>query len=178
MVENAIQHGRYLDLILEDLRPSTEVLVGGDDHRKLLISLADETKQEVALIPIDFQIPQLVQDQDVVFDSLLLQVQGLAGRRGHGHLVHEISDRRKVDFVSTADRLQSQSNGQMTFPGPGLTRQEDIDGMGDPADSPSAAGSSPEAHSAETRSQTPPGPSEPENEHFSNGVGSWILLDL
>ena len=68
MVENAIQHGRYLDLILEDLRPSTEVLVGGDDHRKLLISLADETKQEVALIPIDFQIPQLVQDQDVVFD--------------------------------------------------------------------------------------------------------------
>ena len=61
MVENPVQHGRHLDLILEDLRPPAEVLVGGDDHRELLISLADETKQKVALIPIDFQIPQFIQ---------------------------------------------------------------------------------------------------------------------
>ena len=33
MVENAIQHGRHLYLILEDFCPPAEVLVRGDDHR-------------------------------------------------------------------------------------------------------------------------------------------------
>ena len=34
MVQQSIQHGRYLHRIGEDLSPSAEVLVGGDNQRK------------------------------------------------------------------------------------------------------------------------------------------------
>ena len=52
--------------VLEDLGPAAEVLVGGDHQGGLLVGLADQPEQKVALLATDLQIAELIQDQGVV----------------------------------------------------------------------------------------------------------------
>ena len=98
-MQNTVQHGRNLHLVFEDFGPSAKVLIGGDDEREFLIGLADQPEQEVSLAAIDFQVSELVQYQNVMFDQLLLKVGDLASGGGYIDLVHEISHGGKVNFV-------------------------------------------------------------------------------
>ena len=65
MVDNSIHCGGRRHRIFEDLIPSAEHKVAGDQHRAALVSLGDQSKQNLHLLPALFDIAQIVEDQGV-----------------------------------------------------------------------------------------------------------------
>ena len=67
MMDNAI-HYRHSDIILvEEFPPVGEILVGGDDHRAVLIQAVDQLKHVVDPLLVHRQIAQLIDDEQVKF---------------------------------------------------------------------------------------------------------------
>ncbi len=51
-------------VVVEDLRPFLERLVGGEDDGAVLVALGDDLKEQVSAFAVDGQIAELVQDKN------------------------------------------------------------------------------------------------------------------
>ncbi len=51
-------------VVVEDLRPFLERLVGGEDDGGVLVALGDDLKEQVSAFAVDGQIAELVQDKN------------------------------------------------------------------------------------------------------------------
>ena len=70
MVEEPVKDRRRQHLVVEDLPPVHEALVGGDDRRRLLVPAGQKPEEESRLLPVHREIPHLVDDEDLRGDEL------------------------------------------------------------------------------------------------------------
>src|SRR5439155_23425401 len=61
MVKDPVEDGRGDDPVAEDVAPTPEALVAGEDHRAPLVAPADELKEEIGAGPVDGQVADLVE---------------------------------------------------------------------------------------------------------------------
>lgn len=52
------------DAVAEHLAPGAEALIAGQDHRSALSAPADELEEQVGPLPVDWQVANLVDDQE------------------------------------------------------------------------------------------------------------------
>lgn len=55
------------DGIAEDLTPFRQGLIGGDDHGSLLVPCGDKLEEQTGDVPVDREIPYLIDDEKLVF---------------------------------------------------------------------------------------------------------------
>ena len=65
MVEQSIENRRGDDGIPEDLAPGAEALIAGEQNRALLIAPGDELEEQIGALPINRDIADLVNDQEL-----------------------------------------------------------------------------------------------------------------
>ena len=65
MVDQPVHDGRGHVVVGKELTLGGEVLVGGDDHRAILVEGVDQLEQVVAGLAVHRQIARLVDDQQV-----------------------------------------------------------------------------------------------------------------
>jgi len=70
VVEEPVKDRRRQHLVVEDLPPVHEALVGGDDRRRLLVPAGQKPEEEPRLLPVHGEIPHLVDDEDLRGDEL------------------------------------------------------------------------------------------------------------
>ena len=64
MKETVEDGGGQGAVIVEDLRPFLERLVGGEDDGAVLVALGDDLKEEVGAFSVDGQIAEFVKDEN------------------------------------------------------------------------------------------------------------------
>jgi hypothetical protein len=64
VVEEPVEDGGGEDFVAEDAAPFGEALVAGDDHGAAFISSGDELEDHVGLDPVQWQVANLVHDED------------------------------------------------------------------------------------------------------------------
>ena len=62
MVEQPVQYGGYDDVVMEQLCPVSECLVGGNDGAAFFISVCNESEEQVALLAVDGGVAHLIND--------------------------------------------------------------------------------------------------------------------
>src|SRR5215207_9776232 len=65
VVKQPVQDGRGDDLVTEDLAPAGQALVGGNQDRAPLVAARDELEEQVRPQPLQRQIADLVDDQQL-----------------------------------------------------------------------------------------------------------------
>jgi hypothetical protein len=64
VVEETVEEGGSDDRVAKDLAPLGEAAVGGEDHRSLFVAGVDELEEEASAIRGDWQVADLVDDQE------------------------------------------------------------------------------------------------------------------
>ena len=80
MVDHSVDDGHGHVVVMEELAPAGEVLVGGQDDRAVLVQVVDQLEQVVAGLPCHWQVAQFVDDQHVVLAQLIQTLLQLALR--------------------------------------------------------------------------------------------------
>ena len=70
MVDDPVNDRHRHVVVVEELAPTGEVLVGGQDDRPVFVQAVDQLEQIVAGLPGHGQVAQLIDDQQVVFGVL------------------------------------------------------------------------------------------------------------
>lgn len=55
------------DGIVKDLAPFRQGLIGDDNHRSLLVPCGDKLEKQAGDVPVDPEIPYLIDDEKLVF---------------------------------------------------------------------------------------------------------------
>ena len=63
MVRNPVEDRAGDHPVAEDVAPTAEALVAGRNHRPSLVAPADELEEQRRRLPVDRQIPNLVDDR-------------------------------------------------------------------------------------------------------------------
>ena len=71
MVEQAVEDGGGDDPVAKDLAPDGEGLVGGDQDGALLVAAGNELEEQVGGHPVDGQVADLVDDEELGLDEQL-----------------------------------------------------------------------------------------------------------
>src|SRR5437667_4021528 len=119
VMEHAVEDRRGDHAVAEDVAPTAEALVAGQDHRPALVAAADELEEEIGAGAVDREIADLVDDEqarDGVDLEPLLQAP-LRGRfRERGD---QPGRRRKEHAIAVLDGLESEADGQVGLPDAG-----------------------------------------------------------
>lgn len=78
MVKNAVEHGRDQRLVAHELLPLRDLLVGGEHHRRPLVSVGHEAEEAVGLLLGDGRVAYLVDDDELAFPEVAQPEAGLA----------------------------------------------------------------------------------------------------
>ena len=70
MVDNPVNDRHRHVVVVEELAPAGEVLVGGQDDGPVFVQAVDQLEQVVPGLPGHGQVAQLIDDQQVVFGVL------------------------------------------------------------------------------------------------------------
>ena len=131
MVQDPVQDGRGDHGIAEDLVPLREAPVRGQDQRALFVPPRDELEEQMRAVPVDRDVADLVDDQElglaVELQPLLDPVLGVGlGQRGDER--HGLGE---VGPVAFGDRLDAQGDRQMGLPDAGRAEEDDVLAVGD-----------------------------------------------
>ena len=113
MVDQAVHDGDRHVVVGEELTPGGEVLVGGDDHRAVLVQGIDQLEQVVSGLAVHRQVAQLVDDQQVELlqrGDLLFQ---LTLDLGQFQLLHQGQRGGEQHLVAGLDGLLADADGQV-----------------------------------------------------------------
>src|SRR6188472_4559750 len=114
-MEQTVEDGGGDDAIAEDLTPTPEALVAGENHGSALVPPTNQLEEEIGTGPVDGQVADLVDDQqawdredlELVFESALGEGLGQRGdHRGRGDEQHP---------VAVLDGLEAQPDGEVDF---------------------------------------------------------------
>ena len=115
MVQDPVYNGRGNHIIIEDLSPLFEGLVGGNDRRCLLVALGDKPKEQRSRGLGEVEIPQFIDDQKIDARERI-QKNGQTIRHFCCHqFVCKAFRRMKEDSLSGLCRLNAKCDGQMGF---------------------------------------------------------------
>ena len=112
--------------VAEDVAPAAEALVAGQNHRPALVAPADELEKQRRCLPVDRQIPDLVDDEkprdredlQLVVEAALAERLGERGQHRRG--------RREEHPVAVLDRLEPETHGQVRLPDPWRAEQHQV----------------------------------------------------
>src|SRR2546426_181070 len=126
VMEHAVEDRRGDHAVAEDVAPTAEALVAGQDYRPALVAAADELEEKIGAGAVDREIADLVDDEqarDGVDLEPLLQAP-LRGRfRERGD---QPGRRREEHAIAVLDGLESEADGQVGLPDAGWTEEDDI----------------------------------------------------
>ena len=118
MVDEPVDQRRGDHLIAEDLAPSLEAAVGGDDDRAALIAAGDEREEQVGGLALEGQVTDLVDDDEpVALDPTQLGVERVRVLRGLKP-VDPLLGGRERDPLPALAGLDRQRDRQVRLAGP------------------------------------------------------------
>ena len=110
MVDNPVNDRHRHVVVVEELAPAGEVLVGGQDDGPVFVQAVDQLEQVVPGLPGHGQVAQLIDDQQVVFGQgadPLFQVTLHLGQFKLFHQIQGVAEQHPVagfhGFVANAD---------------------------------------------------------------------------
>ena len=110
MVDNPVNDRHRHVVVVEELAPAGEVLVGGQDDGPVFVQAVDQLEQVVPGLPGHGQVAQLIDDQQVVFGQgadPLFQVTPHLGQFKLFHQIQGVAEQHPVagfhGFVANAD---------------------------------------------------------------------------
>ena len=65
MIQQTVEDGAGDDLVAEHLAPGAEALIAGGDNRATAIATRHQLKEQVSSLPVDWQIANLVNNQQL-----------------------------------------------------------------------------------------------------------------
>ena len=126
MVDEPVDDRVADDRVLEHLVPFGEGPVGGDDHRPLLVPRRDDLEEHVRDRRLDREVPDFVDDEELVFADVLdhLGLPGLGDGLPHpGDQVPEVDE---VGRDVAVGRLDAQGDGEVGLADSGRTDEDDV----------------------------------------------------
>src|SRR5262245_41800700 len=128
VVEDAIQDGGGQGaVIVEDLRPVLVGTVGGDQHRRALVALADDLEQQICTVLVDGKIPKLVDDQQPRLEVAAdLALEPAAGRLGRGQGVDDVDGGGEEHGVAGDTGGVAESKRDVRFAEADGTNKDDV----------------------------------------------------
>ena len=115
MMGQPIEQGRGHLGVAEDARPLAEVEVGGDDHRGLLVEMADQMKQELSAGLGERQIAELVEDHEVHAGEPISHPAMALGAGFGLELVDQVDDVEEAATSAVADASPGDRDGEMSL---------------------------------------------------------------
>src|SRR3546814_1730070 len=126
MMDNAIDDWNRHVIVMEELAPVGEVLIGGQDDGSVLVEHIDELEQVKSGLRGHGQVAQLVNDEHVEFGQLPDPLLELAFHFSQLQVFHKLKCGEEYDFVASLDRLLATPNGQVGFAHAGWTNEDHI----------------------------------------------------
>src|ERR1044071_9962164 len=113
VVEDPVQDRRGDDPVTENVPPTAEALVAGQDHGATLVAAADELKEQVRPLPINGQIADLVHDEQAGHGVELELVVEAAFGEGAGQGGNEDGRRGEEHAVAALDGLEDRKSTRL-----------------------------------------------------------------
>src|SRR3989304_3657124 len=115
----AVQESRREVGVPEDLRPTGEVQVGGDQPRPPLVALGEDAEQQLGAGLGEGDEPDLVQDEEVQPEESALQFTQTQLGLGLRELIDETGGGGEANSLLLAAGGDTQGDGAVRFPGAG-----------------------------------------------------------
>src|SRR5437867_8830679 len=131
VVQQAVEDGGGDDPVAEDFPPDSERLVGGDQDGALLIAARDELEEEVRRHPVDGQVANLVEDEQLRLNEELEPLLQTAFAQSPGQGGDEPRRGGEGGAVTQGTSLQPQSHRQVGLADTRRTQEQDIVAVGD-----------------------------------------------
>ena len=130
MMEQTVEQRGGDDWTAEDVTPFGEAAVRGEDHCALLVTGIDQLEEQVAATGCDWQVADLVDDQQrgAAKEANAFTQGALAF--GLGKLGDEISECDEVDEFAGTHGLDGERGGKMALAGAWWSKQMDNFGAG------------------------------------------------
>jgi hypothetical protein len=122
----AVEHGGGHLGVAEDLGPIGEGEVGGDQHRGVLIELADQVEQQLSAGLAERQIAEFVDDDQIVAQQFLGQSAAAAGGLLLLELVDQIDEIEEPAPSAGTDDRRGDADAQMGFAGAGSADEDSV----------------------------------------------------
>jgi len=120
--------------VAEDLAPLLEAAVGGDDDRAALVTTGDERKEEIGRLPLEGQVADLVDDEQVVaLESAQLGLE-LVAVLGRLEARDPLLRSGEGDPEAALARLQRERDREVGLAGAGRAEEADIRPLLDPGE--------------------------------------------
>lgn len=104
-------------------------LVGGDDNGPLLVAFTDQLEEERGRLLGEFQIAQLVNDQEIKSRQILQEFDQASGHIGGGQIECELFGCGKENTLALLTGLEAEGDGQMGLAHAGRAEEEDVPGL-------------------------------------------------
>ena len=133
VVEQAVEQGARDHGVAKDLTPGAEALIAGEQDRAPLIAPGDELEKEIGSLPVDRDVPDLVDDQELglgeQFEALLEAIlEERLAERGN-----EAGRRREEGPVAELAGLEADRDGQMRLAHARRAEEQDVLPIGEKA---------------------------------------------
>jgi len=126
MVEEPVENRRGDNRITKHVAPGAEALITGEQNRALLIAPGDELEEQIGALPINGDIPDLINDQELGLGQHLEAVlQPVFGER-FAERREEAHGGRKQDAVALLTGRDAQGHGEMRLADAGRTEEQRI----------------------------------------------------
>lgn len=126
MVQDPIEQGRGQHRVPHHLGPLSDLLVGGEDYRGLLIHVADQVEEAVGLFAPDRGETDLVDDHQVRLPDPLQPEAGGPVHLGGIHDLHQRSHPLETDRIARVDGLEAEADRQHGLADPRGTEEQDV----------------------------------------------------
>jgi hypothetical protein len=107
-MKQPVEKGGCDDGIAEDLTPFREAAVRGEDHGALFVSGVDELEEQVSAAGDDWQISNLVDDQQSEAAEVADALSQRAVAFGLGERRDDVRQRTEVDAAAGFDRFDAE----------------------------------------------------------------------
>ena len=102
-MQEPVEDGGGDHLVAEDLAPLRDHLIGGDEHAAALVATGDELEEEVGAAPLEGQVPELIDDEELRFREEADLVGETSLGLGLGERADELGRRDEENRVPSFD---------------------------------------------------------------------------
>ena len=130
MVNNPIDHRRRHRRVTENIAPPTKSQIARQDQRRLFIPARDELEEQIRGVLIEWDVADLVNDQDAVAAEPLQFRVEFPPRVSLLEAVDPPDSGIKKDPVAGLGGLDAETDREVRFPGPGRPQQDHVLALG------------------------------------------------
>jgi|RhiMethySRZTD1v2_1073278.scaffolds.fasta_scaffold30384_6 hypothetical protein len=112
-MQQAIENGGGRHIVAKDCSPLRDELIGGDEQAPALVAPGHQLKEEVGAAALEWQIPELVDDQELRLAEKHQSVRELALGLGARQRREEGRGADKEDGVARFDDSAAERDGEM-----------------------------------------------------------------